>query len=415
MAKIPLHFKDDEFYNDFGTTCYINYEKMIDSFPLYRHNFIEISLILEGSGIEIINGNKYPIKEGCVSVTMPWHFHTIITSANAPIKRFICEFSLEDYLNYASLWPKARESLYDNTHNFMIALNEPLFSKCNDIFNDMYKCFTTDFPDKQIFLYLKLIEFMMLFRNVQENEETINGKSVYAKEKMINTALRYIHQYYKDDISLSSVSKALGINSSALSEQLVIYTGRDFRNLLNDIRIRNACILLGLRTPTIKYIAENTGFQSLQTFYRVFKETKGMTPEEFRRKHYMESEGKAGYLMYNNQIWELLYYIHLHFDEDISPESAAEELNISTSYLHKIIKHNLMQSFSELLREIRISYACGLLQKLDITIGQVAVEVGYNNVKSFTRAFNAQKGCTPSEYRDSIATEKGADELGLDI
>ncbi len=107
--------------------------------------------------------------------------------------------------------------------------------------------------------------------------------------------------------------------------------------------------------------------------------------------------------MYNNQIWELLYYIHLHFDEDITPDSVARELNISTSYLHKIIKYNLMQSFSELLNEIRISYACGLLQKQDITIGQVAVECGYNNTRTFNRAFQTLKGCSPAEYKEKLA------------
>lgn len=402
MAKIPLHFKDDEFFNDFGTTCYINYEKMVDNFPLYRHNFIEISLILEGSGIEIINGKKYPIHTGCVSVTMPWHFHTIITSYNAPIKRFICEFSLEDYLNYAEIWPRAKQAIFDNNYDFVLELDDTEFNRCTDILNTMYGCFTSDYIDKQSLLYVKLVEFMMLFRHIQESKKNRGTKS-HEKEETINKALRYIHQYYKDDISLASVAKAVGISTGSLSEQLETYTGQDFHKLLNDIRIRNACILLGLRTPTIKYIAENVGFQSIQTFYRVFKEIKGVSPEQFRKKHYMESEGKAGYLMYNNQIWELLYYIHLHFDEDITPDSVARELNISTSYLHKIIKYNLMQSFSELLNEIRISYACGLLQKQDITIGQVAVECGYNNTRTFNRAFQTLKGCSPAEYKEKLA------------
>lgn len=406
MAKIPLYFRDDEFFNDFGTTCYINYEKMVDNFPLYRHNFIEISLILEGSGIEIINGKKYPIHAGCISVTMPWHFHTILTSYNAPIKRFICEFSLEDYLNYAEIWPRSKEAIFDKSYNSVMELNESELNRCKSIFNNMYECFTSDYVDKQSALYIKLIEFMMLFRQMQENKKPLDSKKPQQEEGTVNNALRHIHQYYKDDISLTSVAKAVGISSAALSEQLTTYTGQDFHNLLNDIRIRNACILLGLRTPTIKYIAENVGFQSIQTFYRVFKDLKGITPEEFRKKHYMESEGKAGYLMYNNQIWELLYYLHLHFDEDITPESVAKEMNISTSYLHKIIKYNLMQSFSELLMEIRISYACGLLQKQDITIGQVAVEVGYNNTKTFTRAFQTQKGCTPSEFRENLAADQ---------
>ena len=129
------------------------------------------------------------------------------------------------------------------------------------------------------------------------------------------------------------------------------------------------------------------------------RQQKGMTPEDFRKRHWMESEGKAGYLMYNNEIWALLAYLHLHFDDALSPESVARALGISTSYLHKMVKYNLMQSFSELLREIRVNYACGLLMNPALSVEQVAIEAGYNNSKTFIRAFQAEKGCTPGEFR----------------
>ena len=56
MPKIPLYYQDGEFFEEFGTSCYINHEKMVDVFPLYRHDFIEISLILDGCGTELCNG-----------------------------------------------------------------------------------------------------------------------------------------------------------------------------------------------------------------------------------------------------------------------------------------------------------------------------------------------------------------------
>ena len=65
MPRIPLYYQDDEFFEEFGTSCYINHEKMVDVFPLYRHDFMEISLIVEGSGTELCNGRTYPVQEGC--------------------------------------------------------------------------------------------------------------------------------------------------------------------------------------------------------------------------------------------------------------------------------------------------------------------------------------------------------------
>ena len=208
--------------------------------------------------------------------------------------------------------------------------------------------------------------------------------------------VRYVSETNRVDVRLQFNQEP---TYKRLREQLLAYTGQDFQALVTEIRIRNACVLLGLKTPTLKYIAHNTGFGSVQTFYRAFQNYKGMTPEEYRKRHWMESEGKAGYLMCNNEIWQLLTYLHLHFDEPLTPESVAHELGISTSNLHKTIKYNLMESFSEILREIRINYACGLLMNPGLSVEQVAVEAGYNNSKTFIRAFQAEKGCTPSEFR----------------
>ena len=399
MPRIPLYYQDDEFFEEFGTSCYINHEKMVDVFPLYRHDFMEISLIVEGSGTELCNGRTYPVQEGCVSVSAPWHFHTLNTRSDQPVTRFICEFSLQDYLHYASVWPDARSALFDSHVEPVVQLSEQDYQRSCSIFNDMYEIFTQKGEDRQVRLYLKLVEFMMLFHRAQKQGGVQPGRPDAPRDQLVQDALRCIHKLYSQELTLADVAREVGASPATLREQLLAYTGQDFQALVTEIRIRNACVLLGLKTPTLKYIAHNTGFGSVQTFYRAFQNYKGMTPEEYRKRHWMESEGKAGYLMCNNEIWQLLTYLHLHFDEPLTPESVAHELGISTSNLHKTIKYNLMESFSEILREIRINYACGLLMNPGLSVEQVAVEAGYNNSKTFIRALQAEKGCTPSEFR----------------
>lgn len=139
MPRIPLYYQDDEFFEEFGTSCYINHEKMVDVFPLYRHDFMEISLIVEGSGTELCNGRTYPVQEGCVSVSAPWHFHTLNTRSDQPVTRFICEFSLQDYLHYASVWPDARSALFDSHVEPVVQLSEQDYQRSCSIFNDMYE------------------------------------------------------------------------------------------------------------------------------------------------------------------------------------------------------------------------------------------------------------------------------------
>ncbi|WP_394978851.1 AraC family transcriptional regulator [Candidatus Allofournierella excrementavium] len=294
MPRIPLYYQDDEFFEEFGTSCYINHEKMVDVFPLYRHDFMEISLIVEGSGTELCNGRTYPVQEGCVSVSAPWHFHTLNTRSDQPVTRFICEFSLQDYLHYASVWPDARSALFDRHVEPVVQLSEQDYQRSCSIFNDMYEIFTQKGEDRQVRLYLKLVEFMMLFHRAQKQGGVQPGRPDAPRDQLVQDALRCIHKLYSQELTLADVAREVGASPATLREQLLAYTGQDFQALVTEIRIRNACVLLGLKTPTLKYIAHNTGFGSVQTFYRAFQNYKGMTPEEYRKRHWMESEGKAG-------------------------------------------------------------------------------------------------------------------------
>lgn len=339
-----------------------------------------------------------------LSVTMPWHFHTMNTTEGNVITRFICEFSLEDYIHYSSIWPSARNNLFAKDLSPIVQLDEESFKKVCSIFNEMYACFISNEQDKQVTLYLKLVEFMMLFSKKQRECPLISthvlSKTERSKIKMVTDALKYIHNNYAKPISLSQVANDLGLSPSAVREDLFAYTGQEFFALLSEIRIRNACVLLGLKTPTIKYIAQNTGFSSLQTFYRAFKESKGITPEAYRRKHWLESEGKAGYLMYNNKAWDILYYVHKHFDEPLTPEIVANALSISVSQLYKTIKNDLMLSFTDLLQEVRIKYSCGLLRSTSLSVAQIAIEVGFESTRTFSRAFMKHMDCTPTQFKE---------------
>lgn len=56
-------------------------------------------------------------------------------------------------------------------------------------------------------------------------------------------------------------------------------------------------------------------------------------------------------------------------------------------------------SFRSYLRRTRLRHALELLAATDISIGEVAVRVGYREASQFTKAFKRTYGVTPSEAR----------------
>lgn len=95
----------------------------------------------------------------------------------------------------------------------------------------------------------------------------------------------------------------------------------------------------------------------------------------------------------------LIDYLHRHYQEDISLESAAERLNMSAGYMSKLFKDQTGLNFSDYLNNLRIDKAKELLRTSDCKIQEVAERVGYINVNSFIRMFKKTTGLPPGEFR----------------
>lgn len=60
--------------------------------------------------------------------------------------------------------------------------------------------------------------------------------------------------------------------------------------------------------------------------------------------------------------------------------------------------------FIDYLHRIRIGSALSLLASTNMSISDVAAEVGFDSYRSFTRVFKKSRGLKPSEYRETIRT-----------
>lgn len=95
---------------------------------------------------------------------------------------------------------------------------------------------------------------------------------------------------------------------------------------------------------------------------------------------------------------KILRYIDIHYNEDLSMEKMSDEINISSSYIYKIMKDSLNKSFIEYLTEKRLEKACELLEH-KMKVQDVAESVGYSSAKYFIKVFKKSKGYTPNRYR----------------
>ncbi len=92
-------------------------------------------------------------------------------------------------------------------------------------------------------------------------------------------------------------------------------------------------------------------------------------------------------------------YLNEHYKEDVMFEDIAEEIGISYSYLRKLVKEETGKSLIDNVNILRIEEVKHLLLYSDLSISQIAQEVGYRNIQSVNRFFKKYEGISPSEFK----------------
>lgn len=101
----------------------------------------------------------------------------------------------------------------------------------------------------------------------------------------------------------------------------------------------------------------------------------------------------------NYALASLLLYLNEHFREDITRESVCAAIGYSQSYISHCIEILPNMNFRKLLNSLRVEHAKKLLSSTDFNILKIALECGFQNDRTFYRAFYEIEGILPGEYR----------------
>lgn len=92
-------------------------------------------------------------------------------------------------------------------------------------------------------------------------------------------------------------------------------------------------------------------------------------------------------------------YLEENYSNEISLDTVAEVVNLSTSYLSFIFKENSGLNFVDYVNQFRLQKAKELLETSSYNISQIARLVGYSSANSFSKVFKKYNGISPGQYR----------------
>lgn len=99
---------------------------------------------------------------------------------------------------------------------------------------------------------------------------------------IVRNALEYMEEHYSEKLTLSRVAEETFVSQWHLSKLLNRQEGKNFSEILNQIRITRAKELMKEKAYRIADISEMVGFTDVAHFSRVFKKLEGISANEFR-------------------------------------------------------------------------------------------------------------------------------------
>lgn len=272
-----------EFYQNTSSRIWLN--DLSVGFPAHWHQALEIIMPVESTYDVDVAGEFYRVETGNILIIPPGEIHTLTAPPEGKRFIFIMDLSMISMLRgFAGI--KAlmnhpilinRESyplIYDDIYQILIQMRNEYFR--NSEFTEL------SIQALLLNLFIKLGENHnnadALFPNVR-----LNKQKEYVQR--FNQILEYIDEHYMEDITLEDTAKAAGFSKYHFSRLFKQYTEFTFCDYLCFRRVKAAAEQLAEPDYSITDIAMNSGFPSISTFNRLFKQQMGCTPREYRSKN----------------------------------------------------------------------------------------------------------------------------------
>ena len=253
--------------------------------PLHWHNDMEIIYIKKGRGCIRVNLSPFLVQEGDIVIVLPGQLHSIEQYEN-----FSMEY--ENIIFQLSMLMTAQKDTC--TSNFFEPLlqqkitlpnlcstsceNYGILSGCLDALDEICR---TASPGYHMAVKGQLFSFFFGLISSLSAPLTVHQDKSLDRLKEL---LKHVETNYGQKITVDNAAAICGFSKSHFMKFFKHTMGISFIEYLNDYRLIMAARLLATSSDSVVSISEETGFENLSYFNRIFKRKFGCTPTQLRKR-----------------------------------------------------------------------------------------------------------------------------------
>jgi AraC-like DNA-binding protein len=177
------------------------------------------------------------------------------------------------------------------------------------------------------------------------------------------------------------------------------YNQRDFQQIQELLTSGNTYLETGENTvrEIFEDLIKSDGLQRVATFIRMFdylcNANLQIIPDTFNGN--VDSHK-------DKRFEKAIAYIQKNFRSELSVESTAKALSMSTYQLRSLFKTHTKKNVLTYINELKVFEVCRLMQSKEYTISYLSLQAGFQNLSYFNRIFLKVTGMTPRDYRKTF-------------
>lgn len=260
-------------------------EPMMQFINRHWHTELEFLTIIEGECTVTAGRNVYAMKEGNSLFIHSALLHQAVAGADGcRLQGFIFNKNLliskrKMYVD-EKFWEQIFSDAFGLTH--YIKGKQQWERKIAEDIKEVYRL-CRERPYAFELLVKSIIDnlFYQLIQHTEKEEKGIRTHQSSVNDLLWESICDYIHRNLQHSLSVSDISKALGLSQRSIYRCARQY-GMTISEYINLCRIHKSCQMLQLSEKPITEIAIDLGFSDSSHFAAVFKRHMGCTPSEYK-------------------------------------------------------------------------------------------------------------------------------------
>lgn len=269
---------------------YDNSAPFLGMSKIHLHEYIEILYCTQGEFVACLNGNNYGFSKGDMVIINSRESHGFLRKEKEGA--YICIRFLPEILYTSS------SAAFDIKYVMPFVLNnskhQRVFKKeelQNTAIPSLIQGIMDEYNNKQPGYTLAtranltlIVLWIIRYWHQLSPYISTEGIQDYEMMKRIGKVCEYVNTNYGYDIKVSEMAEMTNLSYSYFSRVFKQYMNKSFSEYLSYVRIANAEKILASTDKTVTDVAMECGFSTTSYFIKQFKQKKGISPKQYRKK-----------------------------------------------------------------------------------------------------------------------------------